>query len=148
MAGTDPRFNAATFRTAIRNAMTMGLPGTTADRATFQWTSRSTYTRQDLDHNPYSWVAPPVTTTSHADVLIPVAWEFSARPTSSQQTDVGEFDATRVVITILDVDYALIVGADKVLLGGNAYEISFVAPPVGLFDVTVYTMYAVAEDES
>lgn len=148
MAGTDPRFNAATFRTAIRAAMTMGLPGTTSERATFRWTPRSTYTQQDQDHNPYTWTAAPVTTTTHADVLVPIAWTFSARPTSSMQTDIGEFDATRIEITILDVDYVLVAGADKVIMGGNTYDIEFTAPPNGLFDVTVYTMYAVAEDES
>lgn len=148
MAGSNSAFDATAFRTAIRSAMTMGLPGTTSERATFRWTPDKTFATADGAGKPYSWGATPTTTTTHADVQVPVAVEFSARPAGSLSTVMGEFDTSRAVITVLDEDYADIVGADLVLLGGNTYEIEFVGPPMGLFDVTVYQLFCLARDES
>lgn len=152
MAGTtDSRaagFNAAAFRDAIRFAMNMGLPNATEERATFKWNTVRTYTTADPAGSPYDYTATPATSVAHADVAIPVAVEFSARPAGSRDTSVGQFDSSRAVITVLDEDYALIVGADQVLLGGNTYEIQFVGPPVALFDVTIYQIYCDARDES
>lgn len=141
-------FNADAFRTAIRNTMVMGLPNATLEKPTFRWNTERTYAIEDPQDNPYSWDAAPVTVTAHADVQVPVAVEFAARPAGSQDTSIGQFDATRVTLTVLDVDYALIEGADIVLLGGNTYDIQFVGPPIGLFEVTVYSIYAEARDES
>lgn len=152
MAGvTNPDFagfDAAAFRLAIRSTMTMAAPNATADRVTFRWSPVTTYSPQDPSHNPYSWTAPPTSSITHADVQVPVAVEFSARPAASSETGVGEFDNSRAIITILDVDYELVAGADLVLLGQNIYEVQFVAPPIGLFEVTVYQIYTVARDES
>jgi hypothetical protein len=119
-----------------------------AERATFRWNVERTYAIEDPSHNPYEWDEIPSTELSHADVTIPVAVEFSARPAASLDTAIGQFDVGRAVITVLDVDYALITGADLVLLGENTYVIDFVGPPIGLFAVTVYQMYASAMDET
>lgn len=152
MAGTtDSRaagFNPAAFRDAIRFAMHMGLPNATEERATFRWTTVRTYDTADPAGNPYDYTATPATSVAHDDVLIPVAVEFSARPAGSRDTAVGQFDSSRAVITVLDEDYALVEGADLVLLGGNTYEVEFVGPPLGLFDVTIYQLYCDARDES
>lgn len=152
MAGTtDPRssaFNAATFRDAIRFAMDMGLPEATADRATFKWTPVKTYPNPDGGGRPYNLTSTPTSTTTHADVQIPVAWEFVARQAQETNTSMGEFDASRIVMTILDDDYSKVVGADTVVLGGNTYTIDFVAPPMGLFSVTVFELYLSARDEA
>lgn len=141
-------FNASRFRTAIRNTMVMGMPNATSDQATFRWTTTHTYSPQDPLDDPYTWTQTPVTTTTHADVVVPVAWEFSARPSASLETVIGEFDSPRVIVTILDVDYELVQGADLIIMGGNTYVIEFVAPPLGLFDVSVFQIYCVARDES
>lgn len=150
MAGTDSRFSAADFRANIHFAMTMGLPGTTADRATFQWDTAKIFTHEDTGRKPFDWTASPVTSTVYPDVLIPVAVEFSGP--GLENTGVGGFNTANAVITVLDVDYALLtvgsVFANRVLLGGNAYQIDFVAPPLGLFDVTVYQIHCKALDES
>lgn len=148
MAGTNAGFDATAFREAIRAAMTMGLPNTVADRATFQWTVGHTYAVHDPSGNPYDLSATPATTTTHADVQIPVAIEFTARPASERDTPIGQFDATQAILYALDEDYAQVAGADQVLLGQNVYKVSFVAPPMGLFDVDVYAIYTVARDES
>lgn len=141
-------FDAAKFRDAIRNTMVMGMANTAADEATFRWTTKNNYAPESPLHDPYTWTQATTSSVSHPDVVVPVAVEFSARPSASLETAVGEFDVSRAIITLLDVDYALIEGADLVVLGGNTYIIEFVAPPMGLFDVDVYQIYAAARDES
>lgn len=148
---TDPQFagfDAALFRSAIRSTMTMAAPNASEDRATFRWSPAKTYNPQDPAHFPYTWTETPATDVEHADVQVPVAVEFSARPAASQQTAVGEIDASRAILTVLDVDYELVRGADLVLLGQNTYDVEFVAPPIALFDVDVYQIYTIARDES
>lgn len=147
----DPRasgFNAAEFRDAIKFAMRMGLPESVNERATFRWSTEKTYGNADPSGQPYSWSTAPSDVESHPDVQIDVAVEFQRYSSGEGNTSVGQFQTTSVVLTVLDEDYALIEGADKVLLGGNVYTIEYVAPPFGLFEVTVYQIYLRAEDES
>ena len=49
---------------------------------------------------------------------------------------------------MLDVDYADVEGAEWVRLGGNTYDVLFVEPPMGLFDVTIYRIHCAARDET
>lgn len=146
MVGTDPRFNAAAFRSAIKNTMRMAAPADVSDRATFRWRPARTYTYDDPASRPYNWTATPVSETVPADVQVDVAVEFTGG--SERQTALGQFDASKVTLTLLDEDYEQVRGADEVLLGGNTYEVDFVAPPIGLFDVTVYQVFCSARDES
>lgn len=148
MAGTDPRFPAQRFRDAIRFAMHMGLPNAVQERITFRWTTQKTFSTHDPAGRPYNWGSTPATTTSHADVLIDCAVEFTARPAGTRDTALGEFDTSRAVVTILDEDIDSVSGADTAIIGGNEYEILFTAPPMGLFEVTVYQLYLQARDES
>lgn len=148
MAGTNADFDAAAFRAAIRSAMDMGLPNATNERATFRWAVEKTFATADPAGQPYTFNTAPASTVVRPDVRIPVAVEFSARPAGSTDTSLGEFDTSRVIITILDEDYEQVEGANEVLLGGNAYDVQFVGPPLGLFSVTVYQVYAEARDES
>lgn len=146
--GFGAEFNADEFRSAIRATMTMGLPNKVEERATFRWIVRKDWAQEDSGGVPFDLTSTPTRVEEHPDVQIPIAWAFSARPAQSVSTEMGEFDLGRVEMTILDVDYELVRGAELVVLGGNIYEIAFVAPPVGLFDVTVYTVYANARDET
>lgn len=146
-AGFGSGFNADKFREAIRATMTMGLPNSPSERATFRWTPVRTYDRESPSKNPYTWTATPTSSDTHEDVQIPVAVEMHSR-VLPMDTAVGHFDPVKVVLTVLDTDYVLIQGADIVLLGGNTYDVDFVAPPEGLFEVTVYSIWATARDES
>ena len=152
MAGsTDPRaagFNAAAFRDAIRFAMKMGLPESTLERITFRWRVKNDYAIEDPEGLPYRFTNAPISTITHADVLIPAAVEFVTRGGFPKGESFGQFDNPKAVITILDEDYALVDSADIILLGGNTYQIDFVAPPIGLFEVTVWQLYCTAVDES
>jgi len=156
----DPRqagFNATNFRDAIKFAMKMGSPNIADNRATFRWDVERTFDIKDPSGNPYSWDKVPVSEVSYNDIQVDVAVDFIARSTLSGLTPIGEFDTPRAVLTILDVDWALVLATntstprpnpDRVLLGGNTYNLDYVAPDIGLFDVNVYQVYCSAIDES
>lgn len=148
MAGTNSSFSASAFREAIRDTMLMGMPEATAKRVTFRWTEENTYSTADPGGTPYDPTASPTATTTHADVQIPVAMEFAARPAASTETSMGEFDSTRIILTILDVDWADVEGANEVVIDEATYDVQFVGPPIGLFEVTIYQVYCVARDEA
>ena len=151
MAGTDSRFDAAAFRTAIRAAMNMGLPNSTEEQATFKWNTQRTFAKADAGGSPWDWETAAATTTTFVDVQIPVAVEFLSKGGDTLDTRLGEFDVARARITVLDEDFVSLTQsgrlADQVELGGDLYDVQFVEPPVGLFQVTVYTVHAQAVDE-
>ena len=148
---TDARaasFDSTEFRDAIKFAMNMGLPDDETERATFRWTTERTFATADSGGSPFDIHATPVTEVERADVLIDVAVEYGSVRGQDAGTSVGEFTSSRAVITVLDEDYVSIVGADMVLLGGDTYDIKFVRPPIGLFDVTIYQLDCEARDET
>lgn len=151
MAGTtDPRaaaFDATAFRDGIRFAMNMGLSQAVEDRPTFRWTTKKSYSVEDTTGQPFDLSARPAVTETHEDVQIPVAIEF-VNATASVGTSLGLFQNVTVVLTVLDEDYVLVEGADMVLMGGDTYRVNYVAPPIGLFDATIYQIYVQAGDES
>lgn len=147
MAGNDTGFDAAGFREGIRFAMTMGMPASTAEQGTFRWKRSATFAADDIAGDPYDWGATPTTSSQHADTIVPIAVEASAETLGGTEGP-GRFNTPKVVITILDEDYAQIVGAVEVEFAGNVYDIDFVSPPMGLFDVTIYQVHATARDES
>jgi len=153
---TDPRsnaFSAAKFKDAIRFAMNMGLPDTAAERVTFRWKPEKTFTTNSPTGNPYDLTDAPTATDSAADVLVNAAVEFVTRASLGETTTIGSFENPRLVVTLLDDEFVTITDAtlglpNQVLVGGNTYNIDFVAPPIGLFSVTVYQIHATAVDES
>lgn len=152
MAGTNPSFDPAAFRDAIRFAMTMGTPNSTNDVATFRWNVLRTYGVQDSAGNPFDWTETATTTNDPLDVQVPVAIQFVSGVGTTTDTSMGQFDASRIVVTVLDEDYALLTQdgrfADLIVSGETTYKINFVEPPVGLFGVDVWSIHAQAEDES
>jgi hypothetical protein len=152
VAGVSPDFDAAGFRTAIQAVMQMGTPQATPP--IFRWTPQPVYTSADPAGRPYSFTEPAVVATPAATTYPDVVVNCAVAPATAtpEETAMGEFDVTKVVITLLDVDYALISGppaADTVIFGGNIpYTIDYVAPPEALFNVTIYTIYATARDQS
>jgi len=153
MAGTDSRFNATQFRDAIHFAMTMGLPDATSERITLRWKKRRTYTQEDAGRNPFDWSDSPVTDVAHTDVALKAAVEFQFVRSGVENNPVGQFEAPNLVVTLLDTEYPSLFAsdgkrADEVILDGSTYQINFVAPPIGLFDVTVYQIYCSGLDEA
>lgn len=152
MAGSDARFNAEKFRTAIRFSMNMGLPNSLSERATFIWDTQMTFPVADSSGKPFDFSASPSSTTTFTDVQIPVAIDFLGRGGDALSTRIGEMNVPRIVLTVLDEDFESLtqhdVFANKVRLDDAVYKIDYVGPPVGLFDVTIYQVYAQAMDES
>lgn len=141
-------FSASDFRTNIRNTMLMGLPEDRALWPTFLWSVKRTYASQDPAGKPYNFSARPVTEVTHDPVRVPVAVEFASNTTLSENLPAGIVETTKVIVTILDEDYAEVKSADTIQMDQSDYRISFVAPVVGLFDVTVYQLYCQTGDES
>lgn len=162
MAGEDPSgaFDADTFREEIRAAMLMGLPENRNMRPIFLFPRERTYDKADKSGVPWDFSAPPVTDTGtdlgHAIYCgensneILCTWEAGGGRggTQSNETPFGDFDALRLVITMLDVDFAKIGGFDRVLMSGAEYRYQFDEPRIGLFDVTVHQLVVGARDES
>jgi hypothetical protein len=141
-------FNADQFKAAIRSTMLMGMPEEPSERITFRWTPNRSYTSADSAGNPWSWEDVPVSEDAPEDVQVPAAVEFSARPAGSMDTPIGQFDTSRVIVTLLDDDFEQIRGADLIMIDGATYDVMFVGPPVGLFSVTVYSVFGEARDEA
>lgn len=156
----DPRqraFSASRFRDGIEFAMQMGLPQTESERATFLWKDVNTYSLADSKGSPYDWTQPADTTVSAPDVpsglTVPITLEFFDSRAASGDTVLGDFDKSRIKIFMLDTSYAIIMDQnlglpDSIIADGNTYDIEYWAPPSALFDVTTYTVYATARDET
>lgn len=128
--------------------MNMGAPEDSTKGVIFRWNTVTTHARMDPSGRPYRWDSTPTASVSNPDVIVDVAVEFSARPAGTRNTPEGQFDTSRAIITVLDVDYELIEGADLAIIDGDEYEILFEGPPVGLFETTIHTLICEARDES
>lgn len=146
VSGFGEDFDSTTFRTNIKNVMKMSAPNAVEERVTFIWEDVKTYTgKTDPSGRPYSLDASTASVQETDSVQIDCAVEIVDRVPSG--TPIGEFNNPRATITVLDEDYVSIKGATQCLIGGNTYNINYVEP-IGLFDVTVYTLRAQALDES
>lgn len=155
MAGSDSRFNAASFRENIKFAMRMGLPDDEDQRITFHWVPSRTFSQADSAGQPLEWDDTPATEDAPDDFQCDCAIEFASASAinTTAGTGVGEFDVTRGVVTILDSDWEDVLAnggrvPDEVTMDGNRYVIKFVSPPFGLFEVTIYQINIEALDES
>jgi hypothetical protein len=133
MAGTDPSFDSGAFRTAIRAAMQMGLPSDPTQAITFRFDETLAFPVHDPAAHPYNWTEAPATDVAKRDVQVPAAVQWAAGTVT--ENPIGAFDTSRVVVTILDVDYALVAGCNEVLINGTHFVIDTIGPPLGLFDV-------------
>lgn len=147
-------FPADTFRAQIAQVMLMGMPENEEDRLTFYWNDIETFTPTTDDDDPLDWTATPVTDVpGNSDITEGFyrpnyALEFAARPAGSVNEVTGEIDTTRLLITLLDVDFDKISTADYAKIKDVRYRIQFAAPEVALFPVGVHTLYLEAEDQA
>ena len=159
MQPTDTSFAAGAFdedafRSSIRSTMQMGMPSDPARQLTWHWDRDQTFDIPDTEGNPYDWTATPDTDVPGnvveptGSLVVVYAMEFSARPAASKDTEMGEFDGTRIIVTLLDTEFEQVKTADYCVFDGDRYRIDFTAPPVALFTVTVYSVFLTAEDES
>lgn len=151
MAGSSPDFDAAGFREAMRATMMMGFSTSTPEWPTFYFNPTGyTYppgTLLDETGKPYDF-AVKATPTQAAAISVPCAIEWGSGKTVDYKIEaVGDFQYGDMVLTLLDVDYALVKTADYVMMGTQKYEIRFLEPQIGLFDVSVYRFHCRAVQE-
>jgi len=146
MAGTNSSFSASAFRAAIRSAMSMGTPPAAADALTFCWNSTDTTSAaKDGEGVPFDPDAVIVRTVK-APVTKPCAVEYT--DASGTPTPFGSIVPSRVRVTLLDEDYAVVKDADYVVIAGDRYVRHHEPPSVGLFSVGVHQIIYAAENES
>ena len=144
--GFGENFDSTVFRNNIKNVMRMGAPNACEEKVTFRWPAEKTYVgKTDPSGRPYDLASATSSVVQKEDIQIDCAVEILDRnPTG---TPIGEFNNPRATITVLDIDYKKVQGSTIVLIGGNTYDVNYVEP-VGLFDVTIFTIHAQAVDES
>src|SRR5512144_540797 len=101
-------FNEAEFRSAILDAMRMGIPEDPAERLTWYWERDRQYVPEDPAHRPYDWSQAATTDTPGNPALpdagadqglsVPYALEFQPRRTGAAATSLGDIDTSRVVV--------------------------------------------------
>lgn len=146
MAGTDSGFNSLEFRNAIHQAMHMGAAPDPANQVAFHFPSVLTFNAPadgaDVPFDP----AATVTSTAPPPVRVDCAVEYL--DAENQPTPFGMLAATRLAITLLDVDYEQVKDASYVVVAGDRYNYRRTEAPAGLFDVGLFVMHFIAESES
>jgi hypothetical protein len=163
VAGADPSgsFSADETRQNLRATMLLGLPGDPAKRPIFLFPRERSYAPADDAGQPWDWSqaasgdsddpGPARTVTcGDDDGQVVCAWEAGGGRggTQSNETPFGDFDQSRLVLTILDADFELIDGFNRVIIGGNRYRRVYEMPNIGLWDLDVHQVIVEAIDES
>lgn len=147
MAGTNPGFNAAGFRKAIKSAMQMGASPTEGERATFHFAAQLIYNSGNVDGDlvPFDPAA-TVVSTEPPTVQVDCAIEYF--DAEAQPTAFGLMSPTRIAVTVLDVDYERVKDCAYVVVAGDRYDYRRTEPPAGLFDVGLFVMHFTARNET
>ena len=152
MAEPSPDFNASEFSDAIKQTMRMGMPSDPDEQLVWHINPVVSFSYQDPAIKPYDWSATPVVDQpgdpDHPTGIVSVDYALEFAASGGGETEVGRFDQSRLTVTVLDLDFEQIKNADYAKIGNVYYDIKFIGPPTGLFDVTVYTIYLVARDEA
>lgn len=145
--GSD--FDAKAFRDAITSTMLMGMPSDSEEQASFIFTNKKSFDVADAAGRPYDWSDAPSASSppERAPVTIPVAVEFISRASLADGTPIGDFDTPKLIVTVIDEYFPQVKGASHIKIDNTTYKISYLAPPIGLFSVTIYQFYCAAVDE-
>lgn len=149
MAGRGPGFNGADFRKQIRFVMGMGAPVVPSHQATFIFANQLVYNAGDEGDYDATGVpfdpSIPVTRVTPPTKVVPCAVEYF--DAEGVITDFGMVSPSRAVITLLDDDYAQVVGCVAVMLMGERFAYDKTEFPSALFDVGLYSMIFQAEND-
>jgi hypothetical protein len=146
MAGSNPGFNAAGFRNAIKTAMQMGAPPNEGERATFHFPVPARLQRQH-GRRPGA-VRPDRHRGVHRAAHHPGRLRHRVLRRRGQPTAFGLIAPSRIAVTVLDVDYDRSRSAPTWWSHGDRYDYRRTEPPNGLFDVGVYTMHFTSNSET
>jgi len=101
--------------------------------------------RLDREGNPLD---PEIRVVEPEDELIEVDCAVEVDRADADELPVGNFRPTKVAVTLLDEQYALIQGSHELIYNGDRYLFGYEPESNGLFDVGVYTMIFYALDET
>lgn len=140
---------ADTVRDAINATMVMGLPVVGADRPTFYFDADNAWTDADYEGLPWDWTDTPASSAEKGSVQPICAVEFFS-PLGRQgavYTEVGDFNPTTVLFTLMDDQFSSIVGFSYATVGNSSQKwyFRFWRPSVGLGEIQVYQVHCVAE---
>lgn len=153
--GISASFDATQFRNAITFAMQMGTPPDTAKQAKFikkstdrtYWKNNIPVISPKLDRDGLP-LDPTVEVRTSADTSISANCAIEIDRADADELPVGNFRATKAIVTFLDTDYALVVGCQEMIYNGDRYIYGYEPEGLGLFDVGVNTMIFYAVQES
>lgn len=127
----------------LHQAMAIGAPADPADRATFFVPRETTDAGYDDEGVPYDpTVRPEETYDKHT---VPCALDYTQG--AELTANFGSIQASELVITLLDPDYQQIKGFDFVVVAGVRYYYRKTETPIGLGNLTVWTVHTQAEDQ-
>lgn len=146
MAGPTPAgFDAAKVVAGLHKAMAFGAPSLLGDRATFVMPSEAVYSDpRDDDNVPFSVAVRPVRPPAVSHV-VPCAIEYY--DAAGKMENFGLISPSRVQITLLADDFALVEGFEYAVIGGLKYLYRKTEPPVALGSIDVWTVWCQAEDD-
>lgn len=140
-------FNPAAVEAGIHKAMGFGEPTRTEDKAWFYFpTGRVVTDPADQDNVPFD---PSATVTPNPatprKIQQACAIEFIDKQAAVETF--GDVKASRIKITLMDVDYQKVKGFAYVVAGGDKYLYDFTEPPVALGSIDFWTVWCNAEGE-
>lgn len=145
MAGTNDGFDADVFREGIRFAQEMAAPPLESEQVAFYRPTQLVYNVPvDDDNVPFD---PDATVTRVTPAPVRVACSVEFQDAAGHATVFGDIAATRVVVTLLDEEYEQVKDATYIVLGGEKWVYSRTRPPSGLFDVGLYSIVFIAEND-
>lgn len=140
-------FDATEVRAGLRLAMRVGLPPLTEDQPAF-------YLPQSFDPVPNEALDqegvpfdPTYRPTKTARVIKHVPCAIEYHDGQGKLEAFGVIQPTKVVLTLLDQDYAQVEGFDFVVIGGTKYFRRHTETPKGLVTVGLFKVHCESEDE-
>lgn len=147
---TDPQidgFNADEVRAGLHLAMQVGLPTDVADQPTFVFPAGvlSTGDRRDAEGTPFDFRITKTKAGQDTTFQVPCAIEYSDG--DGKIENFGIIVPSKVILTLLDVDYDIVKGFSYCVIGGNRYFYRRTETPLGLVSVGVYRIHCQSDDE-
>lgn len=151
MAGDStqfPGFDATAVRNGLRTAFTVGMPPNTADQATFFKRGTVTTSARPVDQEGISFNADPVHRREHPmlpGIQVKCAVEYMDG--TGKIENFGVIVPSKIVITLLDEEHALVEGFEYVVIRGQRFFYRSTEAAAGLISVGVFKVHCYAEDE-
>ncbi len=138
-----------TVRNALLGTMVMGMSNVESERPTFFFERQLVWTDHDSMDKPWDWTTAPLSDTTAPSVQPIVAIEFFS-PLGRQggvNTEVGEFNPTTAIFTLVDTELPKLVGFTYATVGNSTqrWYFRFWRPAIGLGGLTIYQVHTVAE---